>query len=138
MVSREQAEALANLIHVLRPEWDRAGIFSALGHCKDRNEFDVAMAAIRAAADPETRSPGRIPSGGDHWHERVAPVTAPRPPKPDDCCRTCGRAMHTPDVVCDQPTKRPPAPTEDPAAPVARLRALIGADNTNTDQGEHP
>ncbi len=123
MLSREQADALANLIHLLRPEWDRAGIFTALGHCKQRNELDVAMAAIRAAASSEIRTPGAIPANGDHWHERVSPQIAPRPPKPHEACRDCGR--HFDACLCDGgPTISPHLPAPDPSAKVARLKAI--------------
>lgn len=122
-MTREEAEALTNLIHELRPEWDRGGIFKALGLVKDRNPFDVSMAALRAAADPETRTPGRIPTAGDHWHERISPTVAPRPPKPSEACRTCGRHMHAADAICDTPTARltPKSPP-----PVTYLEARRG------------
>lgn len=124
MLSREQAEALANLVHLLRPEWDRAGIFAALGHCRQRNELDVAMAAIRAAASSEIRSPGAIPSRGDHWRERASPQIAPRPPKPSECCRDCGR--HFDHCDCEGgPTIRIVPPAPDVAAKAARLRAVV-------------
>jgi hypothetical protein len=122
MLTREQATALADLVHLLRPEWDRAGIFTALGHCQKLNPFDVAMAAIRAAASPDVRTPGVIPNTrGDHWHEKVAPPTSPRPPKPHEACRVCGR--HHDACDCDGgPTVRPVV-TADSTRAVARLRA---------------
>ena len=126
MLTRDQAEALANLVHLLRPEWDRAGIFTALGHCRQRNELDVAMAAIRAAATPDLRTPGAIPSKGDHWAERLSPVVAPRPPKPAEACRICGR--HADRCVCDTaPQVRPIQPAADVSDRVTTLRGIAAA-----------
>lgn len=79
--------------------------------------------------DPHSRAAGFIDdlvSRG--WQMSPDRESRPRPPKPGDACRTCGRAMHTPDRVCEHPTTRPPAPTHDPTEPVAHLRALLATD----------
>lgn len=137
MLTREQADALANLVHLLRPEWDRAGIFAALGRCKDRNELDVSMAAIRAAASSEIRSPGAIPANGEHWHERVSPTIAPRPLKPHEACRDCGK--HFDACLCDGgPTIRAVMPTPDVSAQVLNLRRNVVPFRSKPEPEETP
>lgn len=85
-MTRDQADALSRLLHLLRPEWDRAGVMAALAKAKHRNPFDLSMAALRATANPEVRSPGVIPLDGQHWTERVAPPEPMRPPRRDEEC----------------------------------------------------
>lgn len=55
------------------------------------------------------------------WQMSPDRESRPRPPKPDQQCRTCGRAMHEPDRVCDQPTTRP-TPTTPPTAAYLEAR----------------
>lgn len=89
MMSREQAQALTRAIHLLRPAWNEEGIFAALGHVKERDPFDIALAALRAAADEKVRTPGVIPTTGPHWNE-AAPKEPVRPrsgpPRKSETC----------------------------------------------------
>ena len=80
-VNREQAAAIAQTVHTLRPAWNVEGVFAALGKCQDRDPFEVALAAIRAAADPQARTPGVIPGPGPHWNE-LPPKAPDRPAQP--------------------------------------------------------
>lgn len=82
----DQGQALATLVHRLRPEWDERGVLSALEKCAGRNELDVAMAAIRATADLGAKTPGVIPSDGPHWRERLSETRSPRNPLPHEEC----------------------------------------------------
>jgi hypothetical protein len=94
-LSREQAQALTRAIHLLRPAWTEEGIYAALSKCRERDAYEVTLAAIRAAADSNARTPGVIPGPGSHWNE-VAPST-PRPPtltraeRRKRTCAECGR-----------------------------------------------
>jgi hypothetical protein len=76
VLSREQAQALTHTIHLLRPAWSEEGIFASLARCKDRDAFEVTLAAIRAAADKTARTPGVIPAPGSHWNE-LEPTAKP-------------------------------------------------------------
>jgi len=94
MLSREQAQALTHLTHLLRPAWNEEGIYAALGRVKDRDAFEVALATLRAAADTKVKTPGAIPSAGPHWNEappKEIERVAPRPPKKHEACADCGR-----------------------------------------------
>lgn len=125
------AEILTELVHRLRPEWDRPGILAAIENvaARGRHPLDVAMAAIRLAGTPEARTPGALTQlDGPHWRERVTTATAPRPPKPDQACHTCGR--HLDACICGEHTTRPPAadrvpPTETYTAAREAIRALM-------------
>lgn len=108
-----------------RRGWDVAGCLSQLGRVKGRSADDVAMAWVRFCADdnPELH-PGFFPNfNGPHWTEKVAPAKTPGPPKPHEACRDCGK--HFDACLCDGgPTIRVDMPAPDPAAKVARLRAI--------------
>jgi hypothetical protein len=94
MLSREQAQALTRCVHMLRPAWNEEGIYAALRQVANRDPFEVALAAIRAAKDQSARTPGVIPAG-PHWNE--LPPTAPKPPtlsraeRRARTCDNCGR-----------------------------------------------
>ena len=76
-ITRPQADALAALVHELRPEWDTRGIVKALFDARERGTaLDVAHAAINAAADLTHRTPAVIALAGPHWPSRPD-VTAP-------------------------------------------------------------
>lgn len=76
-ITRPQADALAALVHELRPEWDVRGIVKALFDARERGSaHDVAHAAINAAADLTHRTPAVIALAGPHWPSRPD-VTAP-------------------------------------------------------------
>ncbi len=80
MLSREQAQALAHLIHLLRPAWNVEGIYAALGrgHCRDHDAIEVCLAALRATGDRNVQTPGVIPASGPHWNE-LQPTAPGRP-----------------------------------------------------------
>ena len=67
-ITRNQGQRLCELIHLLRPDWHLPGIEAAIRKAADdTNPFDVSVAAIRAASDPQARTPGIIPGPGPHW-----------------------------------------------------------------------
>lgn len=108
-------------------EWHDAGLTPVLAKLEGHNLAITIERVTRHAADPEARTPAAIER--PFVPEASAPPT-PRPPKPEECCRICGRALHAPDVVCDQPTERPV-----PAAPptTAYLDARRGNERTTED-----
>lgn len=89
-LSREAATTLAEFIHALRPEWDRAGILHALGLARDRGDAaTVAVAAILAAQNAANRTPGVIPLSGPHWAATGATKPRHLPPSRNETCGTC-------------------------------------------------
>lgn len=70
------------------------------------------------------------------WQMSPERESRPRPPKPDQQCRVCGRAMHAPDAVCDQPTTRPTPKPADVSSRIAVLRTNVVALRPKTDQPE--
>lgn len=90
VITRDQAHTLASLAAACRPDnaptWDQPGILAALRKVHDRPLAQVALATIRAAADPTAKSPGVIASTESiHWQEKLAAPT-PRPPRGDEQC----------------------------------------------------
>lgn len=74
-----QMRALAELVHHVRPSWDRHGIYAALHANAARLDFArLIRAAIDAANDPDARTPAAIHTrDGQAWHR-----DEPRPGKP--------------------------------------------------------
>lgn len=67
-INRDQAHALATLITAMRPEWDTPGILKALSDARDRTTgWDLAHAALHAAANPKAKTPAVIALAGEHW-----------------------------------------------------------------------
>lgn len=142
-ITRDQAEALAELVHALRPEWDPQGILAALAKARDRADAPtVAIAAIRAAATPTNRTPAVIPLSGDHWIDpAVTPSSTGAVPGPSDArCDEPGHEHYR--LPCKGCRAESLEVTTD-AAPIARLtpeqaatnargaRAVIAALNAN-------
>lgn len=137
MMTPQQAKALAHLTALLRPDWNEHGIYAALGKCKDREPFAVALATIRAARDDGARTPGVIPSDGPHWRElegvKATPDEAGRPPKKHEECKThpgrwadnCGGCAS--DRLTGETTTPPELRRPDRSNQVARLRGELAS-----------
>lgn len=68
MMTEIQAEKIAAAVQSLRPTWDAHGIKIALGKARTEGEpWQVAIAAIAAAADSSNRTPAVIAMPGNHW-----------------------------------------------------------------------
>jgi hypothetical protein len=67
-LTKTQATAVAEAVVALRPGWSHSAVMAALLAVSDRGGFDVAIAALTAAADPLARTPAVITSeDGPHW-----------------------------------------------------------------------
>lgn len=82
-------EALATLVHELRPDWDTWLIGSVLqSHALTYPAGDLAVAAIRWASDPTSPTPKGIVWTGRHWHGlESSPAVIRSGPR----CTTCGK-----------------------------------------------
>ena len=69
MMNPNQMKGIAEAVAALRPSWDAQGVRAALMKVKDRDPFDVALAAIKAARETVNRTPAVIPLAGEHWLE---------------------------------------------------------------------
>lgn len=87
--------ALAELVHQLRPAWNRAGIHGALHAASIKPIDQLVRAAIDAALDPDAQTPAVIQHrDGDTW-------TPPRPTRP---------ATNQPPPIADLHLDRPADP----------------------------
>lgn len=131
MMKKDQGQAIAALMHTLRPDWDVTGCLSVLADLKHRDAHDVGMAAIRLCATPEAKSPGALRNQqGPQWTERVSAPEPMRPPrKTEDCpkhpgnwagtCPGCAADSH----VGDDSTYNPRREGAGPRA--AHVRAAL-------------
>lgn len=97
-ISQDQARALALVINGIRPDWDAAGIYTAIGRAKDMGDIaEVALAAIKAAQLETNRTPAVIAMQGPHWSSPSAtvkltaescPIHDVRPAHNCHCCRS--------------------------------------------------
>lgn len=125
----QQRRALTYLTRTLRDDtygagpWDEPGIMAALTRVRGLDIGTVAMAAMRAAADPTIKTPAMIgdPSSSVYV-ERVGREKARRHPSPASACATCGRDLA--DSCCDAPAARP-VPTGRYPEQASAARALL-------------
>lgn len=95
-----QGQKLAAFLHEMRPDWDERGILPALQGARDRaGNFDLAIAAIRAAGDPNNRTPAVIGMDGAHWQAPQRGASNGRP-EPDRTCPAC-HWPHRPGQACE-------------------------------------
>ncbi|HEX5496890.1 MAG TPA: hypothetical protein VFX70_20200 [Mycobacteriales bacterium] len=77
------ADGLVERVHRLRPDWTPARIRAAITHpdVAAHPPRVVAAAALRVAADPATRHPGRLRHPGPWWQQAATEATpTPAPP----------------------------------------------------------
>lgn len=132
--TRSQAQAIANVVAALRPEWHQAGIMTALEAVADRGSaYDLAHAALYAAADPSIQTPAVIAMGGEHWMrgkalgETTASTTGRYTRCPNDGhehepahnCRMC-RSEHL-----EAPVQAGHLVPRTPTAPTERVREIV-------------
>ncbi len=131
IVTRNQAEALAALVHQIRPEWQPPTIMAALGDAYRRGGVtltDLTIAAVKVADNPKKLTPGIIALDGAHWHEQAPhPPTPPTPPRK---CPTC-HGYHTEADRCLGP---PPTGRTDNPQTIGPdgLVAILNVDPTDT------
>lgn len=97
----QQHRAIAFLVEAIRSEgpgeqWSTPGILAALDKLRDRPLADVAVAAIRATARTDQRTPAVIAMGGEHWATGKQPTPTPPTVRSADICQGCTkeRAIH--------------------------------------------
>lgn len=76
-MTKDDAQALANFLHRLRPEWSIPSMMRLLG--EHRNEYDyrdLSRAALNVALDDSKRTPGIIFLDGKHWDQPEQPRPA--------------------------------------------------------------
>lgn len=80
MITRNEAERIANAIIAIRPDWNQAQVMGVLAdpRIRERRTFHDALVAMTSlAADASTRQPTRIFEHGPWW-ELLAPKTTER------------------------------------------------------------
>lgn len=83
MMRSTAREALVQLLVLLRPSWDAAGVRKVLDSpdLARASETAISIAAVRAAADPNNRTPAVIALKGAHWEEVAGKASAKLPPR---------------------------------------------------------
>lgn len=87
--SPETLDHLAALVHQARPDWDEPLVRLILqGHAHQVDGNDLAIAALRAAANPALPKPASIGWRGPHWRDLdTVPPEAALPKR----CSVCGK-----------------------------------------------
>jgi len=97
MMNFAAQKALAQLLHVIRDDWDVAGAMTALGNAREAGKADdlraICDAAVAAALDGRNRTPAIIPLAGPHW---TRAATGPERRHYDRrlMCGICSRLEH--------------------------------------------
>lgn len=100
-ITRTQAEALAGILHELRPEWGTPALITLIGRNLDHPATfpQLTQAAINAATrtnpdgTPTARTPAVIYQPGRHWDQPVIETGATVPPGPP-CEDHIGQEAH--------------------------------------------
>lgn len=128
-IDAQQRRALAYLTRTYRTTihnasaWDEPGIMAALTRVQHLDIGNVAMAAMRCAADATIKTPAMIGDPASSvYRERLGPERARRHTSPATACRTCGRDVG-PDC-CDRPSSQP-EPAGDYAGHAETARAAL-------------
>lgn len=113
-MNEHEIDRIASAMNQLRPDWPTKSLRTLLSkpELASRARRDVTVALAWVACETASHTPARVLENGPWW--KAAGVTGEltnRHATPESACHTCGRDMHAPDIVCDQPTRRPtPAP----------------------------
>lgn len=67
MMTKADAERIADTAVAIRPDWIRASIITILHNHRAKNPRDVHLAMTWLAYDPDTRTPARINETGPWW-----------------------------------------------------------------------
>ncbi|MFK5691309.1 hypothetical protein ACI3EY_16750 [Ornithinimicrobium sp. LYQ92] len=117
-LTQSTGKALVQLVAHMRRDWQPAGIEAAIRKAAaDAPAFDVCVAAVRAAADPEAKTPGLIPAPGPHW---ATTATGRRTPPTMCGVHPDHRAAFCPD--CALPDEERPTPEQ-----IAAIRGKASA-----------
>lgn len=100
-ITKPQAEALAGILHQLRPEWGTPALMTLIGRNRDHPATfpQLAQAAVTAATrrnpdgTPVARTPAVIYQPGKHWDQPVQEHGAHIPPGPP-CVDHIGEQAH--------------------------------------------
>lgn len=66
-ITENQARALSNLLHEMRPEWNPKSLMTLIHKHREKHEFiDLTTAAVAVAANP-AKGPAIIFMDGPHW-----------------------------------------------------------------------
>lgn len=126
--TEQQARALAYLLHEVRPDWGIDATVKVIGkHLDHAGDLGaLVVAAMSAARDPQTLTPGRIFQIGAFWPADVQSCL-PRPPACEDhptfeapTCRCCWADVKCGDRPVDMVGKHLPSMLE-------RLEATLGS-----------
>lgn len=87
--STETLDHIAALVNQARPDWDAMLVRVILqGHAHQVDGNDLAIAALRAAANLDLPRPAAIGWRGPHWRDlATVPPEAERPKR----CNVCGK-----------------------------------------------
>lgn len=129
------ADALANLLHQLRPEWGIPGIKAALFTAKDRGSaFEVIHAALYAAEDLGNRTPAIIHHPGAHWTRgRELGSSNPRGEKCDQIGHEGKPAHNCPYCIADSKARDDDAPLAHQAIPDEDRRDMYARGRRTVD-----
>lgn len=97
LITEKQAKMMAHVLHEIRPAWGIEGTLKVFERHKEHTApfGDILAAAVAAARDPSTQTPGRMFEVRIHW-PATARAQLPKPPPCEDhigqeshSCRSC-------------------------------------------------
>lgn len=123
MLTRHEAERLAQSIHALRPEWPVSSLLTFLKKRETRPLLDLTLELAHVAQLPDTKTPARIDEQGPWKQTRGTTTTAPPIRYATDTdCGICHGPQDGPHLDHDY---RPPLPQSEWARPTPEQRELM-------------
>lgn len=119
MITEMQARLIAHVLHEIRPAWGIEATMKVLQRNADYAApfADIIAAAVMAARDPETQTPGRIFQVQIHWPEDAKRRLPKAPDCPDHvgqeaptcrCCHADVKVGHRPENMIGKHWEPPP------------------------------
>lgn len=109
-LTQSDAHAIAHLVRSIRTQtpgagsWDEAGIIAALKKVKALHLAEVVGAAVRAAENPDLRTPAAIGNPGTEVWRLAPPKPVAYVPTPrEEFCELCGKRR----AMCEQISEGP-------------------------------
>lgn len=126
-----KVRALAELVHHIRPDWNRGGILAALTAQPERAFPELTRAALDAAWDRTADTPAVIAHrDGTAWATRPEPVKPTATPG-TRACRNCGRFHVLIDGILEPCYRHDQEVTQ---RGIAKVRGALNAAKAKTEE----
>jgi len=122
MITKHEAERISAAINQLRPEWPGPSLMTLIGNKLQHRPYrDLVVALAWIAADPDSKTPGRITEQGPWWQATATngTLTYQGTPRNHETCPVDGHSgwkQNCPQCKADRLAADPDEPRPEPDA----------------------